>query len=877
MRGKRLRWYGLIGIIGMIAVLLLIRTLPNLFQKEEKEIQGEKNDPMNLGEAISRIDAYRMLSFLLYDQTERKKQLSEESVFTDLTIEEEAYEYFWISRKAGFFSEEIKEARPKEAMTCGEFRDALFALCKNDLFSYADLLPNLPDRLKTVQEKDELLLSEFLFLYQSLLKQLETNLGKENPIKELEAYILAEESMIEDAKEDAKERKQNPTKKVLIYSSEGKTLELSFCRNYLKIWDTPLKDEGLFTELVSTQYLTAQDCLDRTLRFLVRGKEIICCIGEGSGETILYNALIQSGTDTNLTFYAEGILRQTQVQLPLSEEISSTIGDITLTKGIVTAVTIKPEVVNGKVLMADKKQIEVEGYGRLPLDENYRIYKIYGELSMEQTSSILVGYTTTDFVVANGKICSVLLKEKIRAETIRVLIKTTGYTSNYHESVTLTANRAFHVTSENKTTDYEKGENLTYTAEQIEKEGGRIRIFMDSENGKISLNSVKRAYGIPAYRGSIELASDENGILIVNELPLEEYLYAVIPSEMPTSYGMEALKAQAVCARSYAYNQLIANRYSAYGAHVDDSVNCQVYNNSSENETSILAVKETYGKVAEYAGKIITTYYFSTSFGHTANVEDVWESGNPTAYLTGSLQNDSDTKVDLTKEEAFRNFLFSDTISSQEVKEVIKTYDSDISWYRWKVTISAKDLSKQVEEKLIKQYQAGKSQILTKVSEKEAKQKMENEEDLILYKVGNETYLSCKPKEIGTIQKAEIIERGAGGIALSLRLTGTKETVLIRYQTNIRTLLAPNNDILYRQDESQSKGMSLLPSAFIAIDPVTEDGEDAFLITGGGYGHGLGMSQNGANTMAKEGKSYEEILKHFYPDTGLEFLYDDLK
>ena len=77
--------------------------------------------------------------------------------------------------------------------------------------------------------------------------------------------------------------------------------------------------------------------------------------------------------------------------------------------------------------------------------------------------------------------------------------------------------------------------------------------------------------------------------------------------------------------------------------------------------------------------------------------------------------------------------------------------------------------------------------------------------------------------------------------------------------------------------ESQSKGMSLLPSAFIAIDPVTEDGEDAFLITGGGYGHGLGMSQNGANTMAKEGKSYEEILKHFYPDTGLEFLYDDLK
>ena len=52
----------------------------------------------------------------------------------------------------------------------------------------------------------------------------------------------------------------------------------------------------------------------------------------------------------------------------------------------------------------------------------------------------------------------------------------------------------------------------------------------------------------------------------------------------------------------------------------------------------------------------------------------------------------------------------------------------------------------------------------------------------------------------------------------------------------------------------------IFPSAFIAIDPVTEDGEDAFLITGGGYGHGLGMSQNGANTMAKEGKSFLSLL-----------------
>lgn len=870
------------GIIGIFAALLLVRAFPKLFQTDsQKDEKEEMDQTITSKEAISRIDAYRMLSFLLYNKTERRKQMPTESVFIDLTVEDETYEFFWIARRAGFFSEEVKEARPEDAINCGEFRDALFALCQNEPFSYSEVLLDLPKRLKTVQEKDELLLSEFLIIYRNLLGQLEKNLGKQSPVKEQEVYILAEESMKEDAKEDAKERSQNSRANVSIYTSEGKSLELSFCRDYSKIWDTAFQkpEEGIFTEEEVLNYLTAKDCLDRTLRFLVREGEIICCIQEGSGEIVLYNALIQSGSDTSMTFYAQGILREVEIRLPLSEEISKTIGDITLEKGVVSAVTIKPEVVNGKVLMADKKQIEVEGYGRLPLDENYRIYKIYGELSMEQTSSILVGYTATDFVVADGKICAALMKESIRAETIRVLIKTTGYTSNYHESVTLTANRAFHVALENETVDYEKGEELTYTAEQIEKEGGRIRIFMDSENGKISLSSVKRAYGVPAYRGSIELAAAKDGILIVNELSLEEYLYAVVPSEMPTSYGMEALKAQAVCARSYAYNQLLANRYSAYGAHVDDSVNCQVYNNSAENETSILAVKDTYGKIAQYKGNIITTYYFSTSFGYTTNIEDVWESGNPAAYLTGSLQTDSDAKLDLTKEDTFRDFLFSDTVttlsSDHEVKEVIKTYDSNVSWYRWNVTISAEDLSKQVEEQLMKRYQAGKSQVLTKVSEKEAKKRMEQEEGLVLYQVGKETYLSCEPKELGIIQKAEIIERGAGGIALGLRLTGSKATMLIRYQTNIRTLLAPVNDVLYRQDGSETKKMTLLPSAFIAIDSVTEEGEDAFLITGGGYGHGLGMSQNGANTMAAEGKTYEEILKHFYPKTELGFLYED--
>ena len=105
-------------------------------------------------------------------------------------------------------------------------------------------------------------------------------------------------------------------------------------------------------------------------------------------------------------------------------------------------------------------------------------------------------------------------------------------------------------------------------------------------------------------------------MLLINELALEEYLYAVVPSEMPTYYGIEALKVQAVCARSYAYRHLLANSLSRYGAHVDDSVSYQVYNNIPENEESVLAVKDTYGRVIEYEGEIITAYYFSTKWAY---------------------------------------------------------------------------------------------------------------------------------------------------------------------------------------------------------------------------------------------------------------------
>ena len=85
-----------------------------------------------------------------------------------------------------------------------------------------------------------------------------------------------------------------------------------------------------------------------------------------------------------------------------------------------------------------------------------------------------------------------------------------------------------------------------------------------------------------------------------------------MPSEMPSFYPLEALKAQAVCARTYAWKQIKEKKLEAYGADVDDSVNYQVYNNIGREKNTTQAVKETKGRILSQHGEPIEAYYFST-------------------------------------------------------------------------------------------------------------------------------------------------------------------------------------------------------------------------------------------------------------------------
>lgn len=305
------------------------------------------------------------------------------------------------------------------------------------------------------------------------------------------------------------------------------------------------------------------------------------------------------------------------------------------------------------------------------------------------------------------------------------------------------------------------------------------------------------------------MSEESDGLLLINELDVEDYLTRVVPSEMPSNYELEALKAQAVCARTYAYRQIKANAYSRYGAHVDDSTNYQVYNNTESSERTNLAVKETDGKIVYYNDTPAETYYFSTSCGYSTDGTIWGASKDEVPYLKGIGLTEKKKIPDLTDNDTFLKFI-------QGQGE--QNYDSSFPMYRWKTTITNKKLQQKVDT-------------------------------------------------IGEIQGIFVTSRGTGGIAQTVQIVGSEGTKTLKGQSQIRSVLGSESLVYKKNDGTELTGWSTLPSAFFSVDETARDEEKdirTFTIWGGGYGHGVGMSQNGAQEMAREGKNYEEILMFFY-------------
>lgn len=829
-------------IMGVCIIVLLLFFAGNLFKRLLRSDTSDGSVILRDGDMITVNETFDLLKFLGIDTNATSEILGLPKDYSENKSKQ----------KKENTDDSIKYLKFGQCLS-------LLKLAASELGLDTDaIIHNLSFDLQSGPTNKAVLTVEFLNLYESILGELPEGTS---PITEKKLFILGNPNN-PSLSEGEGDKTTMVTDQGNYSFLLGKSYEEFYEDGALNIAEKQedskkKRKEKSSDELFADNEFQLEKYIDYSVSALVSGTNLVYIKKVLDEETLLSNVWITKGKGGNVSVFLHNTYKEFSTKSSLSQEVTGCIGDLTMKDGKITKISIKPDKIEGKVLVANKDFIEVQGYGKLPLHKNYKIYKIYDELSMELTNSILVGYEATDFIVAKGEIVAALITEPIKAQNIRVLIKTNKFAGVFHNEIVLSGTKDFTVTIGEKEVSYKAGSELTFKKDDEVLKNNRIFIRPKSENGKIQLVSLERSGGKPAYRGSIEISAREEGMIVINELPLEEYLYAVLPSEMPTYYGLEALKAQAICARSYAYNQLLANSYGQYGAHVDDSISYQVYNNIAENDSTILAVKDTYGKVIEYGGSVITAYYFSTSSGHTASIEEVW--GNEKSeYLVGKLQNKYDIKdgkvittstvkenePDFSTEETFRNFIL-------DPKEA--TYDSEFPWYRWKTTISLSNLQKSIEKSIESRYNANPELIQTLVDKDGGKQVFE----------------SIPVSTIGELKDIKVYKREKSGILSEILLIGSKATLKVSTEYNIRTLLAPLYDEITRQDDSTTSGLTMLPSAFFVMD---KDGQE-ITFYGGGYGHGVGMSQNGVKAMADAGITYEDILKHYYTGVGLGFIY----
>lgn len=165
----------------------------------------------------------------------------------------------------------------------------------------------------------------------------------------------------------------------------------------------------------------------------------------------------------------------------------------------------------------------------------------------------------------------------------------------------------------------------------IKKDGNNLGVLIAGETYSLGTNFIviKNYYqGFVSakkkwYRGELYIYNHPNGIIVVNSLPLEEYLLGVVPSEMPSKWNFEAHKAQAIAARSYAVANL--GKRKKYGYDLKDTPEDQAYGGASKESTQTnMAVMSTAGIVLVHGNKVIPAFYCASAGGYTVNSGDVW-------------------------------------------------------------------------------------------------------------------------------------------------------------------------------------------------------------------------------------------------------------
>lgn len=384
--------------------------------------------------------------------------------------------------------------------------------------------------------------------------------------------------------------------------------------------------------------------------------------------------------------------------------------------------------------------------------------------------------------------------------------------------------------------------------------GGGENLLMVSNDVDYGFSGTDDTFTINGkqYRGCLRFAVNGTVMTAVNVVDLEEYLYGVIPAEMPASYGEEALKAQTLAARTYAMTKLNAHKGSGY--ELCDTINCQVYKGySGENSKTNAIVDETEGEIICYNGTPIEAVFSASTGGYTENSENVWNSVVP--YLRA-----------VPEIGEYGNNTWTKTLTLSQLDSLLSAKGENIG--------SAQDI------------------VITKISTGGRVQEMKivgTSGSVTLTKENIRTYFSgacgSLPSKMFTINGkggdpsfgSRSVQRQATKSSSTGSLTSSAAANGITAKTE-GTLSAMNGKNLkldglsVSENTNSNQNTPVISTGDYQIYDVNistvENG--TFVFEGSGNGHGVGLSQNGAQGMAQQGYSYEEIIKHYYTGVTIE-------
>lgn len=504
----------------------------------------------------------------------------------------------------------------------------------------------------------------------------------------------------------------------------------------------------------------------------------------------------------------------------------------------------------------DKYELEKQGLKLLSKKNYYYSIDKNNELSLNSGNLLIIGKNNVaSYYDSKGKLKTFLIYP-MDYDYMRVGLSTTDFKSLYHESILIESPEPYTVLSKVEDKNISLNKNTSILLEKSLEEiriksnnntlNFKSRVYIKGQN--LTVKTIKRGYPNfnPSYNGVLEVTAHEKGLRLINEVLLEDYLTKVVPSEMPAYSALEALKCQSIAARTYAISDMLNNRFESSGFYVDDSTQSQVYNNIKTYPKTNEAVNTTKGIIMTYGDKPIDAKYYSSSAGTGVNFSDIWfnadDSSENKPYL--STQNYIIPMSNLPKTEKEWLEFYKNT--------ELKAIDSASPYFRWKIEFSKETLENSLTKSLKLIFENRKD--FLKIKDKQDKKQLKKLPTLI------------------DLKGIEASKRSSGGNILEIKFTFGNAVIYVKNDYNIRSSIRCNKDFngydveILRYKNEPLKNFNFLPSSFFSV----ERKDNVFTLYGGGYGHGVGMSQYGAMELGKLGYDYVQILNTFYKNVSLD-------